>query len=324
MKDNLRLILLVVGVIAIAALLIHGIWSSRKERSSLFGSDSKTKNRERHLRRDELDDEIDTITDNFHVDNHELEESVSPVITKNKNSRNKKFHDKQPEFSFDENDLSKQQILNDNTDKDNEQVTEDLSHSEHTVISSLKSDSISIEQNDVNTGKGGVESELKSSTLADNKPETEEEIETPVSPVPDIPQLVIVFHIIGINDQPLRGDLLLNSFLNSGLHFGKMSIFHRHLSSADTPVLFSVANMVKPGIFEPNNMIDFTTPGITCFMVLPTAGQPLQNFKLMLQTVQRIADDVGANVYDENRRLLTPQKIEDHRLSIRKWVEENS
>ncbi len=112
-------------------------------------------------------------------------------------------------------------------------------------------------------------------------------------------QLILTLHVA--RDRPIPGDILYPALLDEGLAFGRMDIFH----SEDE--VFSVANLVEPGTFNPLQPEDFETPGISLFAVLPgpLAGGP--TLERLLSCARGLATEFNATVLDETRSALTKQ-----------------
>ena len=99
---------------------------------------------------------------------------------------------------------------------------------------------------------------------------------------------VLVINVISRDPHGFRGPALLQNILESGLRFGEMDIFHRHESMAGNgEVLFSMANAVKPGTFDLDDIDHFTTPAVSFFLGLPGPRHPKQAFDVMVAAARR-------------------------------------
>jgi len=96
-----------------------------------------------------------------------------------------------------------------------------------------------------------------------------------------------------------------------GLKHGYMNIFH-HYGIGEIKVrqaVFSLASMVEPGTFNPQQMLEFSTPGLALFMRLPGPFGGRVAFELMLNNAKKIADWLGGSVEDERHAPLTANTI---------------
>jgi cell division protein ZipA len=131
---------------------------------------------------------------------------------------------------------------------------------------------------------------------------------------------VIVINVLAKNGEDFKGPALKKLFEACGLEHGDMDIYHRHEESDTTsPVQFSVANAVEPGTFKPRDMPALTTPGISFFMSMPGPTNALQAFEFMLETAQAVVRNLGGELKDERRSVMTPQTIEHCRQRIREF-----
>jgi cell division protein ZipA len=129
---------------------------------------------------------------------------------------------------------------------------------------------------------------------------------------------VIIINVMAKANTALEGSKMLPVLLKFGMRLGDMSIFHRHADSdGNGPVMFSMANMLKPGTFSMSEMEALATPGVSFFMQLPNKMGNMQCFEQMLKTAQTVKDELDAVLKDENRSVFTGQTIEHSRQRIR-------
>ncbi|WP_407331120.1 cell division protein ZipA [Enterovibrio sp. 27052020O] len=335
MMQELRLVLIILGAVAIAALLLHGLWTSRKEKPAKFGEKPIGKLTE---------------PDNAGFD----QDGIGSVrVIKAGNDDKPKADRKEPGLSFgDKPDVdplfASQSEVSAKAGKEHDLDLPAFSASDADDTASMaadiaepvkKSSPVDFYQSDADdeSPHSSYESEpLSADAVSNQEPETlvEDVIETakdaqvdseidvePIDEPPEAPQQqVLILNVqAGIN-QEFNGEELINCLEQHGMIFGEMEIYHRHADLAGTgQVLFSAANMFNPGSFPLATIHQFTTPGITLFMTLPCYGEAEQNFKLMLQTAQQVADQLGGLVTDDKRSMMTPQRLDSYRDKIKQF-----
>ncbi len=132
------------------------------------------------------------------------------------------------------------------------------------------------------------------------------------------PEEVLIINIMAQKGEMFNGADLLDIVLKCGLRYGNMDIFHRYSDTkGDGALLFSMANMVRPGTFDLDAMDEFSTPGVSLFMTLPIDADSMQSFDLMAETAQAIAQTLGGELKDEQRSAMTKQTLEHSRQRIR-------
>jgi cell division protein ZipA len=130
------------------------------------------------------------------------------------------------------------------------------------------------------------------------------------------PEKFVVINVLAIDD-PFPGQRLLEILVESNMTLGEMDIFHHLLETGESA--FSLASAVEPGTFDMKVMDTFSTPGVTLFMRVHELLDPLKVLDEMLTVADCIALELGGEIRDESRSVMTSQTIEHCRQSIREF-----
>ncbi len=171
-----------------------------------------------------------------------------------------------------------------------------------------------------NTHKSKKQEPQISLNLADEVANTPDNIdkktqETDTKPLPI--EKVLIINVVAHDKEGFKGPALLQNILESGLRFGEMDIFHRHESmTGNGERYFSMANGVKPGTFDLDDIDHFSTRAVSFFLGLPGPKHPKRAFDVMLAAARKLANELNGELLDDQHSVMTAQTIEHYRQSI--------
>jgi cell division protein ZipA len=331
--QDLRIILIILGAVAIAALLIHGLWTSQKGRQKPmrekpigkvangatggddFDRDGISKvqvagtRKAENLRRQHEDDNDWQTSPHFSAINDDDEDEPGIVLTPAMTSPAKKAASAAKAFSADKSVVAETELQQ-----------RERQYRQGEIDPLFDEPAVPAPRADIVEPLYAPEPELAPESIHNVEPESSPTPATPRRDVPKTWQDVYVINLVARPNQQLAGGELSRALADAGFCFGDMDIFHRH--QTPTPqgeALFSLINMVKPGTFNPNAMTQFSTPGVSMFMQLPAPGMAKNHFNLMVQTAENMAEDLDALLLDGQRSPLSPDYLAHCREQLRDY-----
>lgn len=333
MEIGLRGILIIVGVVVIGIILFDGYRRARDSRKTAIkmsldlesigdgkfdefigelpgGGNARVIPTSQQLENDEI---------LFDYNEHDLNPRITAESLALKGSQSSQSKQKQPATPSDAASIARrvisQQDLFVGADVSDSRPASDKTNKTDKKNANQSAEKASETASDVSTALD-TDIDTKPENKKTNKQNPEQNAEEQVR----IKDEVLVINVAAKADRKIQGGELLGGLFNCGLHYGSMKIFHRFShANGEGALMFSMANMVNPGVFDLDNINSFETPGVTFFLTLPGPKNSMTAFDLMLDTVRRLARILNAELKDETQSVLSQQTIDDYRRRIREF-----
>ena len=313
---DLNTILIIVGILALIALIVHGLWSNRREKSKYFDKANKF-DRTSHVQRSHTQEETQPTNANLsHVTTAQANAPIRHQVMPNAAIQEPVDY-RQSEKSVDDIKIliPNVQPVYDMGNHRSEQLKPTQPQYDMPTSNSVANMTLEqIEEQSQNASFDGINSsspELRAqlAELAHEERQVdynvsfnEPKVET--TTIPKQTTGYIQLYLIPKSSDQFNGTKLIQALENLGFILGVNEMYHRHLDlSVASPVLFSVANLEQPGTFDAYNLVDFSTMGIVLFMQLPSPGNNLANLRMMIRAAHTLAEDLQGIVLTEEQEI---------------------
>lgn len=313
---DLNTILIILGVLALVALIAHGIWARRREKSQYFDK-ANAFSREPTSPFSQPAQPI--------LPQESLPQESLPTTAQQENVVTATPMTEQPSQSVEQIRIVLPNQTSVTSSTFSETATPHINYGEVETPNQPSSSLVQVQSTQQNTAFSAV-------TLPDYHEETETAtpmpMQSPISQAPLIEPIstqtptetytygekqrevssYITLYIVAPENREFHGLKLAQVLEELGFILGKGNLFHYHLHlSIDGPVLFSVANINHPGTFEPQRLAETSTIGVTLFMPLPSVGNALANLKMMIRAARTLAEQLNGFILTDEQEIFTEQ-----------------
>lgn len=132
---------------------------------------------------------------------------------------------------------------------------------------------------------------------------------------------IITLFLHAKDGQQFDWHLIQSAAEQVGLELGQDNLYYRFNGFGENKKLvFMVANMLKPGVFQP----DMRTTGLVLIMTLPGVMSALDMWDTMFPVGERIAEILGGKLTDDNHHIFSRQRIASMREEMREFDHHHS
>ena len=314
---DLNTILIIVGILALVALIVHGLWSNRREKSKYFDKANKF-DRTSHVQRSYTQEETQPTNANLsHAATAQANAPIPHQVMPNTAVTQEPVDYRQSEKSVDDIKISipNVQPVYDMGNRRSEPLKPTQPQYDMPTSNSVANMTLEqIEEQSQNASFDGINSsspELRAqlAELAHEERQVDynvsfNEPKAETTAKPKQKTGYIQLYLIPKSSEQFNGAKLVQALENLGFILGEDEMYHRHLDlSVASPILFSVANLEQPGTFDAYNLVDFSTMGIVFFMQLPSPGNNLANLRMMIRAAHTLAEDLQGIVLTEEQEI---------------------